>query len=247
MADEEKESGTDPWSMPESHESGIQSVFDHALKTVTFSNGYKNDGQDSGFKALNSASLANSIAMSGVRAGTKQVVIRGDAVYHFLKNHLVMIDGNDSLYVKGEQSETVEQNTEHIYDSDFLRAVKANDHLRVNGTRDLIVLGASEENYVGTHEVTAPQEFEWKSFEHGFSFTKIDLMGFGLDIHALEVEAYGANVEAGVDTAEGAVFHQELKLHHEKESPLIVRVGVEADVLLRGDVLIDIGTGTPFR
>ena len=222
-------------------------VFNKTVKTVTFNNGYKNDGSDSGFKTLNAAAVPSTAAMAAMQDGNVQNYLKGNVISHYTGDRRAFIDANDILVVLQQQTETITEDVKHIYLADYLHAVKGNEDIRVNQTRTIIVLGTSEENYVGTHEVTAPEEFEWKSFERGFSFTKMDLMGFGLDVHAVQVEAFGANVEAGLDTAEGALFHQEMKLHHEKESPLIVRMGIEADVLLRGDVLIDIGTGTPFR
>jgi hypothetical protein len=223
------------------------STFDKVIKTITFSNGYQKDGQDAGFKALAAASMDSSSAISGVKAGTKQTIIRGDVVHHFKGNHYVIVDKNDTLFVNEKQSVTVEGNTQHLYNSNFLRAVKGNDYVRVNSSRNLIVLGETTEDYLGTHEITAPEEFEWKSFERGFSFTKLDLMGIGFDFHGAEITGKGADVDVGVENAEGAVFHQEIKFTKEKENLFHQTVGVAVDVLLRVDAMVDIGVGTPFR
>lgn len=224
-----------------------EGVFGKIIKTVTYSNGYKNDGKDTGFKALNTAAMNSTAAIAGMKTGTKQTKIKGDTVYHYLNNHYVVVDGNDTLYVNKKQSQTVHGDAQFLYSSNYLQAVKGNQNTRVNQNRTLIVLGESEENYVGKHEVTAPEEFEWKSFERGFSFNKLDLMGAGVDIHGVEITAHGADVDVGIENAEGAVFHQEIKLNHDEGKGLITRVGAEADALLRIDVLLDLGLGTPFR
>jgi hypothetical protein len=240
----EQDSGTPDPFMPDKEE---ESVFQKTQKTVTFSNGYQNDGKDPSFRLLNASSMAASAAISNIPPGTHQNVVRGDAVHHYLQNVLTLIDHNDTLQVDGQQSETVTLDARHFYKANFLRGVSGNDHIRVNQVRDIIVLGESSEQYLGKHEVMAPEEFEWKSFERGFSFTKIDLMGIGLDTHAANVELYGANVGVGVNSTEGTGFHQEGSLQHEHAPLFHTKEGVEVDALFRLDALIDIGTGTPFR
>jgi hypothetical protein len=238
MADE----GANP-----SDESSHPSVFEKFVKTITFDNGYHNDGKDPGFKALNAAAVNSATAMSGLKPGASQNLVRGNTVFHYTGDHYGMIDGNDTLEIAGMQTHTIAKNAEFLYLSDYLRGVHGNEAIRVNGEQTIIVLGTSEENYVGTHEVTAPAEFEWKSFERGFSFTKLDLMGIGFDFHGAEITAKGADVDVGVENAEGSVFHHEIKLTHEKEEVFYTKVGLEADVLLRVDALLDVGVGTPFR
>jgi hypothetical protein len=232
--------------MPE-ESSEPTSVFSKFIKTITGRNGYQNDGKDPGFKALNAAGLSSVSAMPGLEPGSSQTLVRGSEVSHYLQKRTVLVVSDDKLSVQGHQDVLIMEDATFLCKADFLHGISGNESIRVNQMRNIIVLGTSEENYVGTHEVTAPEEFEWKTFERGFSATKLDLMGFGLDVHAVEVEAYGANVEAGVDSAEGAAFHQELKLSHAEESPIMTREGIEVDLLLRVDGLPDIGVGTPFR
>ena len=242
MAEENGQSGSE-----QGEGKSEEGVFSKFIKTITFDNSYKNDGKDPGFKTLNAASFDSTAAMSGMKAGTKQTKIKGDSIFHYMKNRFVIVDENDTLYVNGQQACTVKGNAQFLCSSNYLRGVSGNEDIRVNKDRTLIVLGTSEENYLGTHEVTAPSEFEWKSFERGFSFTKLDLMALGFDFHGAEITAKGADVDVGIDNAEGSAFHQEIKLTHEKEELFHTKVGFEADVLLRVDSLLDVGLGTPFR
>src|ERR1700761_1106380 len=98
-------------------------VFKKTIKTITFQNGYKNDGKDPGFKALAAASMTSLTAISGVKTGTDQIVIRGDSSFHYMENHSVIIEEIDTLIVNQDQNELVKGDTQHFYKQDFLRAV----------------------------------------------------------------------------------------------------------------------------
>ena len=224
-----------------------ESPFMKTIKTITFQNGYKNDGNDPGFKALAAASMTSLTAVNGVKPGTKQTIVRGDSSFHFMKNHSVIIEEKDTLIVNGEQNELVKGDAQHFYKSDFLRAVQGNDDVRVNKQRNIIVLGESQENYVGKHEVTAPEEFEWKSYERGFSFLKLDMATFGLDIHLSAGDVHVVDAEAVAFKTKGGTFHEILEAQRGRAIALILAAAIELDIMLRGDLLVDVGTGTPFR
>jgi hypothetical protein len=252
MADEKEQNGPkEPTEQKETDKNygpaKEEGVFKKTIKTVTFQNGYHNDGKDPGFKALAAASMASLTAISGVKTGTGQIVIRGDSSFHYMENHSVIIEKIDTLVVNQDQNELVKGDTQHFYKQDFLRAVSGNDDVRVNKQRNIIVLGESQENYVGKHEVTAPEEFEWKSYERGFSFLKLDMATLAMDVHLTAGDVHVVDAEATVFETKGGTFHEILEAQRGRAIALILAAAIELDVMFRGDVLVDLGTGTPFR
>ncbi|GGG97476.1 hypothetical protein [Silvibacterium dinghuense] len=222
-------------------------VFTGAWKVVTGQNSYEIDKAEAMLKSLQPASIAQAEALTGISPGAHQHIIRGDSVYHFLKNRLRYVDGNEGLFVKGTQTEQITKDAKLEYLADRKIGVKADDELSVFGQQDTYILGKSTEQYVGQHEVTAPEEFEWKQLERGFSALKLDLSTFGLDIHAANGDIHVVDAEATVFEAKGGTFKEIIEAQRMNVIALIVAGALELDVILRGDLAPDYGVGTPFR
>lgn len=237
------ENSTEDPNYKETPEDGVFTKF---VKTLTNQNGYQNDGSDPGFQRLNAAGLDSAAAMSGMDSGVIQQYIQGDCVQHYLGNHFVIVDKNDTLYVNGMQNETVMLDTTHLYKSNFLRGVSKNDDVRVNLQRHMIVLGESSEAYGAKHEINAPEEFEWKTKETGLSVAKIDISGMSLDLHATELDIHEYDIEiAGIKTGgfEGYETFADQRAH---AAALLNRIGGSIDILGEINAFVSLGFDLPF-
>ena len=228
-------------------EKNLGAVFSKAWKTATGQNGYETDKAEADFKMLAKQNMISEAAMESVPPGTDQQNIRGTYVLHTVGDRIMLIDGNETLVVKGTQTHTVDQLARLLYNNTRKVVIADDDTLTVHGDQQIFIVGESAEQYLGKHEVTAPEEFEWKTFERGFSAYKLDMAVTDFDIHALGVDTHALDVELALLKGRGGALEEVLKGQEGKADALQLEISVEVDVKGRGDVLIDIGVGTPFR
>ncbi len=228
-------------------EKSIDAVFSKAIKTVTGQNGYEKDKAEADFKMLAQQNMMSEAAMTSVPAGQDQQNIRGNYVFHTAGNRTMLIDGKETLVVKGTQTHTVDELASLLYNATRKVVVADDDTLTVHGEQQVFVVGESSHQFLGKHEVTAPDEFEWKTFERGFSAYKLDMAVTDFDIHGLGIDTHALDVELALFKGQGGALEEVLKGQEGKADALQLEVSIEIDIKGRGDVLIDIGIGTPFR
>ena len=224
-----------------------KAVFDKLASTITGKNAYEVDKANVDFKMLSAGGIANPDALGSLKRGTRQDHIKGDYVLQVDGDQYDLIKGNDTLEVTGYQSDHVHGKAKFLYDEDRKVVVGGDYILRVYKASDTFVFGESKEQFVGVHEVTAPEEFEWKQLERGFSALKLDMSGFAMDIHLAQGDLHVIDAEAKVFETKGGTFHEILEAQRGRAIALIICAALELDIMFRGDVLVDLGTGTPFR
>ena len=228
------------------HPNSKDGVFNSLAKVITGKNAYETEKAEPTLKLLTPASISDEIAMTGIKPGVHQHIIRGDSVYHFLKSRLRFVDANDGLYVKGVQREQITGDAKFGYLADRSVAVKVDDQLTVMGTQDIYVRGKSTAEYRGTHEVTTPEEFEWKQLERGFSALKLDMATLSTDIHVTELGIHEHDVEfVGIKTG-GYEGHSSFKMQRLHIAALMDKIGAAIDVELHGNTLLSLGLDLPF-
>lgn len=222
-------------------------VFSGAVKVATGKNTYETEKAESDFKLLQPDSMASAIAMAGMQSGVHQHTIRGNSVYHFLQNRLRFVDGNDALHVLGTELNQITGDANFAYLANRKVAVGQNDEFAVKGTLDTFVLGKSTEQFVGSHEVTAPEEFEWKQLERGFSALKLDMATFGLDIHAAAADIHAVDAELIGAETKSTTFSDVNKAMKMQLVALLLAGAIELAVVARLNIAPDFGDGTPVR
>jgi hypothetical protein len=225
----------------------IPSVFNKLVHTVTGKNAYEIDRAEQDFKLLSADGIATNTGMKGLKSGSGQNHITGNYVFQVDGDRLGLINGDDSLKVTGAQTEHIAGNAIFLYDKSRKVVVRLDYDLSVAGDSTRFVFGKSSEQFVGQHEVTAPEEFEWKQMERGFSAMKLDMATFGLDIHAMSADVHVVDAEATVMEGKGGTFHEIIEGQRMNLIALILATAMRLDIMLRADALIDVGTGTPFR
>jgi hypothetical protein len=223
------------------------SVFEKAIQTITGKNSYEKENAEADFKLLEAQAVASDAALSSVPAGIDQTNIRGKSVFHSVGDRMDLIDGAETLVVKKTQTHTVFELAQLLYNNTRKVVIQDNDTLTVNGRQDIFIVGKSTQQFMDTHEVTAPEEFEWKHFERGFSAFKLDTCLLDFDVHATSVDTHVVDVElAGLKTRGGAL-EEVIKGQKGEADAIQLEISIEVDIKGRGDVLVDIGLGTPFR
>lgn len=222
-------------------------VFDKALKTITGKNAYEIERAEQDFKLLNPSSIQGALALAGMDSGVHQTVYRGDSVKHYLKKRFRYVDGNEYLFVKGTQLEQVQQDSTLTYLADRTIVVGKDDDISIKGSQTTFVLGPSSEQYVGKHEVTAPEEFEWKQLESGFTAMSVDmkLTDYAVTVASSEFNVLETAIECVKAFGEG--LHEGAKAHEGKAIALRDEViPFEGVLILRINGLIQVCTITPF-
>ena len=223
------------------------SVFDKSIRTITGRNGYETDKAEAAFRALEANAMTSEAALSAVPTGVDQNNIRGKSVFHCEGDRIDLIDGTETLVVKRTQTQTVFELSQLFYDNTRRVVIAEDDTLTVHGEQQIFVVGESGHQFIGKHEVTAPEEFEWKTFERGFSAYKLDMAVLDVDVHAVGIDTHIADVELALAKGRGGALEEVLKGQEGKADALQLEVSIEVDVKGRADVLVDIGLGTPFR
>lgn len=222
-------------------------VFNKLKTVITGKNAYETEKAEADLKQLSSGDIAQAQALALSEPGTVQTIIRGDHIDVYQGNHFVEVDKGDYLTVKQIQKHEVDGNAQLRFLSNRDLVVRGNYQLSVFKRSDTYVLGPSTEQYVGVHELTVPEEFEWKQLERGFSALKLDTAVFGLDMHASAVDMHVIDVELAVFEGVSKVFREKTEAQEMHAILIIIRFALELDIMIRGDILIDLGTGTPFR
>lgn len=228
-------------------EKNMSSVFDKVKKTITGKNRYEVESAESDFKLLNLKQMASRMANDGMKPGVHHHTVRGDSVYHYLKDRTRLIDGNEFLVVGKKQDEEVIGDSLLTYDSDRRIVVGKLDDLSVKGPQSVFVLGPSTEQYVGKHEVTAPEDFEWKQLESGFTAMSVDLKGLDIAVTAAagEFNVLETSVESIKAFAEG--FREGVKGHEGKAVALREEaIPMEPVLIFRVNILVQVSIITPF-
>lgn len=223
------------------------SVFNKVKQTLTGKNGYETDKAEASFKALELNAVTSEAALAAIPTGVDQTNIRGQSVFHSDADRIDLIDGNEILVVKQKQTQTVFELSQLFYDNTRRVVIAEDDTLTVHGEQQVFIVGESSHQFVGKHEVTAPEEFEWKTFERGFTAYKLDMAVLDLDVHAVGVDTHVADAELALFKGRGGALEEVLKGQEGKADALQLEVSIEIDVKGRADVLVDIGIGTPFR
>lgn len=222
-------------------------VFDKAKKTVTGKNAYEIERAESDFKLLQPGQMNKDIAMAGMKSGAHQNTIRGNSINHYLKNRVRDVDGNDFLTVEKKQEHEVVGDAQFAYDANRTIVVGKTDDLSVKQAQSIFVLGPSTEQYVGKHEVTAPEDFEWKQLESGFTAMSVDMKGADFAVTAASAEF---NVlETAVEGVKGFVegLHEGAKGHEGHAVALRDEaIPMEPVLIIRINILVQVSAITPF-
>lgn len=223
------------------------SVFTKVIKTVSGTTTYEMDGARRDLGALSNAAVANDSALTDIPIGVEQTSIAGNSVRYVWGKRTTLVSNNDILNVEGQEIHTIVQDSQHFYEANRRVVVGNNDTQTVGNRQDLFVIGQSSYQYIGDHELTAPGDFEWKTFERGFTAYKIDLCLFNLDAHLMSIDTHVMDVELAGFKGRGGALEEVLKGQEGKADAIQLEVSIEVDIKGRGDVLVDIGIGTPFR
>jgi len=222
-------------------------VFSKLIHTVTGNNTYEVDKAESDFKMLDTKGISSASALGALKPGSRQDHIVGDYVLQVDGNRYGIVAGNETLTVAKEQAEHIQGDAIFLYDNNRKVVVGANYFLRVFGASDTFVNGTSTEQYVGTHEITAPEEFEWKQMERGFSALKLDMAVFGLDIHASAADIHNVDAELIVAETKSSTFSDANKAMKLKFCALLLTAMIELAVNARLNGAPDFGDGSPVR
>lgn len=240
----------DVWNEPVkglTGEKNAKAAFDKTKKTITGKNMYEVERAESDFKLLDPKKMAETMANAGMKPGVHQHTVRGNSVYHYLKDRTRIIDGNEFLVVNKQQQEEVIGDSLLTYDSNRTIVVGKLDDLSVKGPQTIFVLGSSTEQYVGKHEVTAPEDFEWKQLESGFTAMSVDLKGLDMAVTAAagEFNVLETSVESIKAFAEG--FREGVKGHEGKAVALRDEaIPMEPVLIFRVNILVQVSIITPF-
>ena len=240
----------DIWSNPVKGLTGEKdgsAVFNKLSKTITGKNQYEVERAEADFKLLNPKAMAAQMALDGMKPGVHQHRISGDSSYHYLKNWTRVVDGSEFLTVKQKQDEEIMGDALLTYDSNRTVVVGKSDDLSVQQSQSIFVLGPSSEQYVGKHEVTAPEDFEWKQLESGFTAMSVDLKALDMAVTAAAAEfnVLETSVEAVKAFMEG--FREGAKGHEGKAIALRDEaIPMEPVLIFRINVLVQVSIITPF-
>ncbi len=160
-------------------------VFDGAKKIITGHNVYDGGKVADAFKILQPKQIGTELALPGLEPGVAQTHINGNVTTYLDKNVL--------LFIQGTRTEMTMQEADFGFMQNKNTAVYGNEEQLNYKRNDLFVLGEATLQYKSTREIHAPEDFEWKQFDRGFSATK-------LEFAALETSATLAKVEfTGLD------------------------------------------------
>ena len=199
------------------------------------------------FGRLNAAAINSNDAIDGAIPGNDTKYVKGDYTSHLMNNSKKVIVQKETREVLEDQEETIHGETRLTYLHGRDAVVGDEDKLAVNGTQEKFVLGQSEENYVGHHEVHAPTEFETKNLESGLTLVELKFLGMGASVKGRETEVKISGEKEAMFESFMAGLHEEASGHKGEAIALSDKAAVTADANARADVLPDVGLGTPIR
>ena len=225
---------------------GKDNVFKGMAKIITGKNAYETDKVDHAYKLLEPENMTSPSALSALKAAQHQEITRGDAAMQVTEDRTTYIDGNEKVRIQLEQTEETHGVARLTWLEDRYLAVQGDEEHLTYGSLDTFVRGESHEMFVGQHEVTAPEEFEWKQLERGFSFLKQDMMVAGLDLHVSQLDIHQVDVEiAGLET-KGYEGSADLRAEGVKIHAFFARIGSHLEATLHGNPLISLGLDIPW-
>ncbi len=163
----------------------LSKVFDGEEKIRTGHNAYDGSKVKYAFNILQADQISSDKALAGLQPAVVQNHVTGNVATY--------LDNDVFLFIQGTRTEI----TYDKADFGFLKMKNTavyGDEEQINyGRNDLFVLGEASLQYKSKRDITAPEDFEWKQFDHGFSATKMEFA-------ALEISATLAKVEfTGID------------------------------------------------
>ena len=227
--------------------SGGASPFQANALTITREHGGKEDKELPDWGRLNPKAIAQPAGVAETLPGQDVKVIHGDYNEHLMVNKTTDIVGNETMTVAKNQTEIVQQQTSLTYVHGRDMMVGDLDQLQVNGIQKKYVLGESEETYLRTHEVHAPDEFEVKHFESGLTFVEFKVLGIGASIKGRESEVKISGDKEALFECFMEGLHEEVKAHHGEAEAHSDKAATSLEINARGNAAPDIGVGTPVR
>jgi hypothetical protein len=227
--------------------SGADSTFNAKTLTITKEHGGKKDNEAPEWGKLSPAAIAQPSAVAQSLPGADVKVIHGDYNEYLLNEKNTNVLGNEILNVQKDQTETIHLKSELTYVHGRGVMVGDLDELQVNGIQKKYVLGESEETYIRTHEVHAPDEFEVKHFEQGLTFVEFKLLGIGASVKGRESEVKISGDKEALYESFMTGFREEAKGHHGEVEAHSDKAATSLEVNLRGNAAPDVGLGTPVR
>ncbi|GAA3753554.1 hypothetical protein [Terriglobus aquaticus] len=225
---------------------GKDNVFKGAIKTFTGKNAYESEKVEQSYKMLTPEGMISASALSALQAGQHQEITRGNAAMQVTQDRYTFIDGNEIQRILQTQREETHGDANFSWLANRNIAVQGNEEHLTYGDLDTYVRGESVEMFVGKHEVTAPEEFEWKQLERGFSYLKQDMMVAGLDLHVSQIDVHQVDVEvSGLETKVHGGSH-DLRGEGVKIHAFFSRIGSHLEATLHANPLISLGLDIPF-
>lgn len=229
------------------HWGGKEGVWAGIVKTVTGKNAYESDKVEQAYKLLDKDQIAQDTAMPGMKAGSRQENIKGNSILIVSGQRYAHVMQSDQQIVDGTQYEQTGQDANFLYMAKRDISVQGDEAHLVYGKQDIFVLGPSTQQFIAKHELTAPEEFEWKQFERGFSAMKLDIALLGVDAHVSALDLHVIDLEVCIFDTDPIVLGMKIGGPEVETKALKLEISLELDVKFRGDILIDLGLGTPFR
>ena len=215
--------------------------------TITKEHGGKEDNKAPDWGKLSPGDIAKPSGLAESLPGTDVKVIRGDYNEYLLQEKNTNVLGNEILNVQKDQTETIHQKADLTYIHGRGVTTGDLDEIQVNGISKTFVLGQSEETYMQTHEVHAPDEFEIKHFEQGLTFVEFKILGLGASVKGRESEVKISGDEKALYESFMTGFREEAKGHHGEATAHSDKAATTLEVNARGNAAPDVGLGTPVR
>jgi len=221
-------------------------VFAKAFQTVTGLNAYETEKVEPAYKLLSPEGMISDSALSSLKSGQHQEVTRGVAAEEVTQSRFTFINGDEWLRVLQKQTEEIHGDTNLSFLKSRYVAVGMNEEHLTYGDLDTYVRGSSTEMFVGTHELTAPEEFEWKQLERGFSAMVLDMKLFGLGFFVGSADIGKWDLDTKEVKTKLHEMHEHLTAQRAAISALLTRVGGHLEATLHGNPLISLGLDLPF-
>ncbi len=170
----------------------MRAVFDGMGKVITGHNAYDGGKVKDAFKLLQPRQIGTELALPGMDPGASQTHIHGNVTTY--------LDNDVLLFIQGARTEMTMKTADFGFMDTKNTAVYGNEEQLNYGRNDLFVLGESTLQYKLKREITAPEDFEWKQFDRGFSATKMDITGLETAASLAKVEFTGLDYSLkGID------------------------------------------------
>jgi hypothetical protein len=157
----------------------------------------KDDDKEPDWKLLDPASIGKQVCLQGLPTCADGKVVNGDCQVFVQDNRETHILGNDTLLLKGNQIEDVEQTSTISIKQGRTLAVGVFDFTEIQGPRTFIVHGPDDEHYLIHREIDEPVEkFEHKNMCVEYGWFNAEAMASTVETKALSVAVENVKVEA---------------------------------------------------